>query len=255
MPELEPGARARNFSEVSLGYTAEMAVAEARRCYQCKTSLAKCIPNCPLGINIPKFVGHIASGNFRAACDSISKENLMPGTCGRVCPQEAQCQAQCKAGTHGDAVSVGHLERFAGDWRLARGKPASFDPNPEQLPGVAVIGSGPAGIAAAEAARQAGMRKVAVIESAERLGGECPNWGCMPTRSLLSSVESLLLAGRGRDLGVTVPKVGVEFGSLIRRERSVVDLLTGGGRIEKYLKKLDVELVRGRAAFVGPDCQ
>ncbi len=170
MPELEPGARARKFSEVSLGYTAEMAVAEARRCHQCRPSQAKCIPNCPLGINIPKFVGHIASGNFRSAYDSLSRDNLMPGTCGRICPQERQCQTQCKAGIQGDAIGIGHLERFVGDWHIARGKSVSFDPIPDHVPGVAVIGSGPAGLAcAADLARL--RYSITVFEPRPNAGG------------------------------------------------------------------------------------
>ncbi len=118
---------------------------------------------------------------------------------------------------------------------------------------IIIIGSGPAGTSAAEAAHETGVASIAVVESAERLGGECPNWGCMPTKSLLSSVENLLAAEHGREFGVRIPKVGVDFGSMMRRERNIVDSITGGGRIEQYLKGLGVELIRGPARFIGRD--
>ncbi len=116
-----------------------------------------------------------------------------------------------------------------------------------------IIGSGPAGIAAAEAARQNGAGSVAVVEAARRLGGECPNWGCMPTKSLLSSVEMLMQARRGKEYGVNIPKAGVDFGSVMRRETRIVDLVTGSGRVEKLLDELGCKLLRGRARFVSPE--
>jgi dihydrolipoamide dehydrogenase len=118
---------------------------------------------------------------------------------------------------------------------------------------IVIVGSGPAGIAAAEAARQAGAKRIAVIESSQRLGGECPNWGCIPTKSLLSSVEEVIHARRGGSFGLPVPKAGVDFGSLMRRKSGIVDLLTGGGRIERHLEDIGAEIVRGRAVFTGPD--
>ncbi len=118
---------------------------------------------------------------------------------------------------------------------------------------IIIIGSGPAGTSAAEAARESGAASIAVVESAQRLGGECPNWGCMPTKSLLSSVENLIAAERGKEFGVRIPKVGVDFGSMMRREHNIVDSITGGGRVEKYLDSLGVELIRGSARFTGRD--
>jgi len=118
---------------------------------------------------------------------------------------------------------------------------------------IVIIGSGPAGMAAAEAARAAGARSIAVVESAKRLGGECPNWGCVPTKSLLSSVEALMTARRGKEYGLRVPKAGVDFGSLMRREWRIVDTLTGSSRIEKMIVGLGAELVVGHARFVSPD--
>jgi len=118
---------------------------------------------------------------------------------------------------------------------------------------IIIIGSGPAGVAAAEAAHAAGARSIAVVESAPRLGGECPNWGCIPTKSLLSSIEGIVAAKHQGRYTVDLPKAGVDFGSLLKRERRIVDLVTGGGRIEKVLNELGVELIRGRAKFTGPD--
>jgi len=121
-----------------------------------------------------------------------------------------------------------------------------------KLLSVIIIGSGPAGIAAAEAARRSGAGSVTVVEAAERLGGECPNWGCLPTKSLLSSVEELMRARRSKEFGIEIPKAGFDFGSLMRREMKIVDMVTGGGRVEKLLRELDAKLLRGRARFVSP---
>ncbi|MFA6604080.1 MAG: NAD(P)/FAD-dependent oxidoreductase [Patescibacteria group bacterium] len=118
---------------------------------------------------------------------------------------------------------------------------------------IIIIGSGPAGIAAAEAAHAAGARSIALVESAPRLGGECPNWGCIPTKSLLSSIEGIVAAKHQGRPASELPKIGVDFGSLLKRERRVVDMITGGGRIERVLDSLGAELLRGHAAFVGPN--
>ena len=116
-----------------------------------------------------------------------------------------------------------------------------------------IIGAGPAGSAAAEAARAAGAEKVAVVEAAKRLGGECPNWGCIPTKSLLRSAEILRLARRAKEFGLRVPEADIDFDAAMRRKRLAVDRLTGRQRIENIFKQLDVDILRGAARFVGPD--
>lgn len=115
---------------------------------------------------------------------------------------------------------------------------------------VIIIGSGPAGTAAAEKARAEGAEKVAVVEAAERLGGECPNWGCVPTKSLLRSAEVLALARRAGEFGVQAEGVSFDFAAVMRRKQATIDALTGGGRMENIFKSLGVDVIRGRAKFV-----
>ena len=170
MPEQPAEERIHNFAEVPLGYNAEAAIAEAMRCYECKSEKAKCIPNCPVGIDIPKFISQMATGNFRGAYETISRDNLLPSICGRVCPQETQCQIQCIAAVKGDPVSVGRLERFIGDWYSTQNEPPAADPIREDAPKVAVIGSGPAGLTcAADLARL--KYNVTVFEALHEVGG------------------------------------------------------------------------------------
>jgi pyruvate/2-oxoglutarate dehydrogenase complex dihydrolipoamide dehydrogenase (E3) component len=114
-----------------------------------------------------------------------------------------------------------------------------------------VIGSGSAGTSAVEAAREAGAKSIAIIDAAKRLGGECPNRGCVPTKALLRSIEVLMLSRRGREFGLKIPSVKVDFSAMMRRRYQITDALTGKGRIEKLLGMLDIELIRGRARFVG----
>ena len=112
--EQEPKVRATNFEEVCLGYTKEEAMAEASRCLNCKN--AQCVKGCPVSINIPAFIAEVKEGNFEAAYQIISQSSALPAVCGRVCPQESQCEGKCIRGIKGEAVSIGKLERFVADW-------------------------------------------------------------------------------------------------------------------------------------------
>ncbi len=155
MPEQEAAERLRNFSEVTRGYTRDMAVTEARRCLVCKGARAKCVLDCPLGIDIPKFIGQLSSGNFRKAYDTITAQNPLPAICGRVCTQETRCQSRCVAAARGDAISIGYLERFVGDWQLARASGSPDATNARISVRVAILGSGPdCLVCAADLARQ-----------------------------------------------------------------------------------------------------
>ncbi|PKN39830.1 MAG: dihydropyrimidine dehydrogenase, partial [Deltaproteobacteria bacterium HGW-Deltaproteobacteria-20] len=118
MPEQDPKVRARNFEEVPQGYTPEMAIAEAGRCLQCKNPL--CVQGCPVGVDIPAFIKHVADGKFDLAIGKIWERNSLPAVCGRVCPQEIQCEGNCILGRKGEAVAIGNLERFAADWERAQ---------------------------------------------------------------------------------------------------------------------------------------
>ena len=157
--------RIRDFSEVDLGFTAEEAVAEAKRCIQCKKP--KCVEGCPVGIDIPAFVKAIAEEDFKGAVTIIKKDNMLPAICGRVCPQETQCQGVCILGKKGQPISIGHLERFVADVEEKRECPIPAEPSGKK---VAVVGSGPAGLSAAAELARLG-HAVTVFESLHEAGG------------------------------------------------------------------------------------
>ena len=157
--------RIRDFSEVDLGFTAEEAVAEAKRCIQCKKP--KCVEGCPVGIDIPAFVKAIAEEDFKGAVTIIKKDNMLPAICGRVCPQETQCQGVCILGKKGQPISIGHLERFVADVEEKRECPVPAEASGKK---VAVVGSGPAGLSAAAELARLG-HAVTVFESLHEAGG------------------------------------------------------------------------------------
>lgn len=167
MPHQEPLVRNKNFNEVALGYTAEMAVAEANRCLNCKNPL--CVSGCPVNVNIPDFISQIAKGEFEKAYETVSKTNSLPAVCGRVCPQEKQCEGKCVRAIKGESVAIGRLERFVADYHLQNGgnEPVLAKPNGKS---VAVIGSGPAGLTCAGDLAKLGY-KVTVFEAFHTAGG------------------------------------------------------------------------------------
>ncbi|MEJ2068230.1 MAG: FAD-dependent oxidoreductase [Deltaproteobacteria bacterium] len=144
MPEQDPKERSRNFKEVPYGYTPELALKEANRCLQCKKP--KCVEGCPVGVKIPEFVHLIAEGNFIGAAMKLKEDNSLPAVCGRVCPQESQCESLCILGKKDDPVAVGRLERFAADYERAQGTVELPQISPPTGKKVAVVGSGPAGL-------------------------------------------------------------------------------------------------------------
>jgi glutamate synthase (NADPH/NADH) small chain len=168
MPEQSAEERRRNFNEVALGYEAETAKAEAARCLQCKT--APCRQGCPVEINIPQFIKSIKEGDFDAAIDEIKTKNNLPAVCGRVCPQEDQCEKYCIMGKKGEPVGIGRLERFAADYAMAKGREDKADVPAEVIGKVAVIGAGPAGLTTAGDLARLGY-KVTVFEALHAPGG------------------------------------------------------------------------------------
>jgi glutamate synthase (NADPH/NADH) small chain len=166
MPEQPPAERCRNFEEVALGYSPEAAIAEAKRCLRCKKPT--CIAGCPVEVNIPGFVGAIAEGDFRRAIEILRETNSLPAICGRVCPQETQCEKVCILAKKAEPVGIGRLERFAADWETEQGiKVERCNP---QGPRVAVVGSGPAGLTFAGDMVKLGYR-VVVYEALHATGG------------------------------------------------------------------------------------
>ncbi len=167
MPEQNPQVRARNFEEVTLGYSAEMAVEEAKRCLNCKNK--PCVSGCPVGVRIPEFIGQIANGNFEKAYEIITSTNGLPAVCGRVCPQENQCEGKCVRGIKGEPVGIGRLERFAADYMMTQAKAETVKPEPNGHK-VAVIGGGPAGLTCAGDLARLGYQ-VTVFEAFHVAGG------------------------------------------------------------------------------------
>jgi len=144
MPKQTPWERVKNFDEVALGYPAETAVGEAARCLQCKKPL--CNQGCPVGIDIPGFIRRIVEGDFAAGVKKIKKTNALPAICGRVCPQEEQCEKTCVLGNKRSPIAIGRLERFLADWEAAAGRTEVPDMAPKTGRKVAIVGAGPAGI-------------------------------------------------------------------------------------------------------------
>lgn len=191
MPELDPVERAQTFDEVALGYSAEEAITEARRCIQCPK--APCVSGCPVGVPIPQFIEQVASGDFGAAYALVKHANALPAVCGRVCPQETQCEGVCTRGKNGEPVGIGRLERFVADWAMAhpdeaaqaveeRCAQANEHPSATAKRGslcesgeldgkrVAVVGSGPASLTCAGELVRHGC-EVTVFEALHKVGG------------------------------------------------------------------------------------
>jgi glutamate synthase (NADPH/NADH) small chain len=167
MPVQPADQRNNNFLEVALGYSAEQAMDEAKRCLQCKHK--PCVSGCPVGIEIPAFIKEIEEGNFEAAYEIIYQSNSLPAVCGRVCPQESQCEQRCVRGIKGEPVGIGRLERFAADYHMSNNtkKPEKPESNGHK---VAVIGSGPAGLACAGVLARKGYQ-VTIFEALHMAGG------------------------------------------------------------------------------------
>ena len=167
MPEQPAGERRKNFNEVALGYTKEDALAEASRCLACKEP--KCVEGCPVNVDIPGFIQLICEENFEGAIERIKATNALPAICGRVCPQESQCEAHCVLGKKGQPVAIGRLERFCADYEREKGvkSPQVTPPTGKR---VAVVGSGPAGLTAAADLAKLG-HKVTIFESLHKAGG------------------------------------------------------------------------------------
>ncbi|MGI6284648.1 NADPH-dependent glutamate synthase [Neomoorella humiferrea] len=168
MPSQDPKERIRNFNEVALGYTEEMALAEAERCLQCKK--APCRQGCPVEVDIPAFISLIKERDFDGAIAKIKEKNNLPAICGRVCPQENQCEKYCTVGKKHEPVAIGRLERFVADYQMAKGDASAVIKAPASGFKVAVIGSGPAGLtAAADLARMG--HQVTIFEALHVPGG------------------------------------------------------------------------------------
>lgn len=166
MPEQDPKVRARNFKEVTLGYTEEMAIEEAKRCLNCKNK--PCVTGCPVSVRIPEFIAKVAEGDFEAAYEIITSTNALPAVCGRVCPQENQCEGKCVRGIKGEPVAIGRLERFVADYMMDRAAAAQKPESNGHK--VAVVGAGPSGLTCAGDLAKLGYQ-VTIFEAFHTAGG------------------------------------------------------------------------------------
>ena len=168
MPEQKPEVRNKNFLEVCTGYTEDQAIREAMRCLRCRKK--PCVSGCPVNIKIPLFIAKVAEGDFEAAYEIITEDSSLPAICGRVCPQENQCQGECVHGKKGEPVAIGRLERFVADWHAANFGDEEIKPVEGNGHKVAIIGAGPAGLACAGDLVNKGY-EVTVYEALHKTGG------------------------------------------------------------------------------------
>ena len=168
MPEQDEVLRRENFDEVALGYTEEMAIEEAKRCLNCKNML--CRTGCPVNVRIPEFIAKVAEGDFFSAYEIITSTNSLPAVCGRVCPQEKQCESKCVRGIKGESVAIGRLERFVADYVMAREDRAAIEPVITNGHRIAIVGSGPASLTCAGDLNKMGY-DVTIYEAFHKSGG------------------------------------------------------------------------------------
>lgn len=212
MPVQEPSERNKNFKEVALGYDAQTAIDEAKRCLNCKNK--PCVSGCPVGIDIPRFIAFTAAGDFESAYETISQSSSLPAVCGRVCPQETQCEGKCTRGIKAgcEAVGIGYLERFVADYHNARknkNEAGALFSGGENKKKVAVIGSGPAGLTCAGELAKAGY-SVTVFEALHVAGGVLvygiPEFR-LPKSIVRGEVENLLAMGVKIETDMVIGKV------------------------------------------------
>ena len=218
MPEQDATARSHSFTEVNLGFTAEMAEREAMRCLECRR--APCVDGCPVGVNIREFITLVAEGDLPGAAEVIRRDNLLPAICGRVCPQENQCEGACVLAKKDKAIAIGHLERYVADQARSAGlRPPVAEPEPSGHR-VAIVGSGPAGLACAADLAKAG-HAVTVFEALHEPGGVLvygiPEYR-LPRAVVASEIEGLV-------------QLGVRFESnvIVGRTYRLEELLGPGG--------------------------
>ncbi len=205
MPEQDANIRNKNFLEVTTGYTEDMALDEAQRCLNCKN--APCMNGCPVGVKIPEFIALICKGEYEEAYKKIKETNALPAVCGRVCPQEMQCESKCVRGIKGESVGIGRLERFVADYHMenVEEKPEKPEPNGKK---VAVVGSGPSGLTAAGALAKLGY-SVTVYEAFHVAGGVLmygiPEFR-LPKRIVQKEIDNLKALGVNIETNVIIGK-------------------------------------------------
>lgn len=232
--EQNPKVRAANFEEVCLGYNAEEATEEAKRCLNCKNP--RCVGGCPVSINIPAFISCVKKGEFEEAAKEIAKYSALPAICGRVCPQETQCEGKCVLGIKGEPVSIGKLERFVADWSYANNVDLSekLPPNGKK---VAVIGAGPAGLTCAGDLAKKGY-SVKIFEALHKTGGVLsygiPEFRLPKDRVVAKEVESIQKLGVEIETDVIIGKT-VTIDQLFDEEGYDAVFIGSGAGLPKFM--------------------
>lgn len=227
MPVQDPLIRSKNFLEVSLGYTEEQAIDEANRCLDCKNK--PCVSGCPVSINIPEFIGKIKEHDFEGAYQVISLSSSLPAVCGRVCPQETQCECKCVRGIKGEPVAIGRLERFVADWHNANCKSNIAQPEPNGHK-CAIIGAGPSGLACAGDLAKMGY-KVTVFEALHLAGGVLvygiPEFR-LPKKIVQHEIDNLKQLGVDIQTNVVIGKT-IEISELFEQGYDAIFVGSGAG--------------------------
>ena len=232
--EQDPAVRAHNFDEVCLGYNKEEAMEEASRCLHCKN--AKCVQGCPVSINIPDFVAAVKEGEFEKAYQVIGQSSALPAVCGRVCPQESQCEGKCIRGIKGDPISIGKLERFVADWARENGIKPEVSAEKKNKK-VAVIGSGPAGLTCAGDLAKMGY-DVTIFEALHEAGGVLvygiPEFRLPKTAVVAKEIENVKALGVKIETNVVVGK-SVTIDELISEEGFEAVFIGSGAGLPKFM--------------------
>ena len=232
--EQAPDVRNKNFDEVCLGYNAEEAQEEATRCLNCKN--ARCVQGCPVSINIPEFIHNVKEGNFEEAYKVIGKSSALPAVCGRVCPQETQCEGQCIRGIKGEAVSIGKLERFVADW-ARENNVAPEMPTEKKGKKVAVIGSGPSGLTCAGDLAKMGY-DVTIFEALHEAGGVLvygiPEFRLPKSTVVASEIENVKSLGVKIETNVVIGK-SMTIDQLIEEEGFDAVFIGSGAGLPRFM--------------------
>lgn len=232
--EQAPEVRARNFEEVCFGYDRDEAMLEASRCLHCKNP--RCVSACPVSVSIPEFIAHVAAGDFGGAASVIARDSSLPAVCGRVCPQETQCEGSCILGVKGEPVAIGKLERFVADWSMAQGerKVEKAAPNGYK---VAVVGSGPSGLACASDLARMGY-DVTIFEALHKAGGVLeygiPEFRLPKEKVVAAEIEAVKAMGVKIETDVVVGRT-VTVDSLLDEEGFSAVFIGSGAGLPRFM--------------------
>ena len=233
--EQDPKERAHNFDEVCYGYNLEEAMLEATRCLHCKNP--RCVTACPVGVKIPDFIALVAAGDIAGASAKIAEDSSLPAVCGRVCPQESQCEGSCVLGVKGEPVSIGKLERFVADYSASEGPAAGAKTAPEGARKVAVIGSGPAGLACATDLAKAGYA-VTIFEALHKAGGVLeygiPEFRLPKEKVLKRELDAVRALGVKMELDVIIGRT-VTIDDLMDKEGFEAVFVGTGAGLPKFM--------------------